>query len=355
MAKQIVKDDVTGGTDAPPLTAAPEREPISLTAREIALARGDDDEPAAGEIAADEDESPDVEADSAQFDGDEPGVDAPDDATPPTSWVDDFTRQVAAAHGVDDEDLEAFGSREAFGAALRLINKRTAPTAPTREEPAAPEAPAYLDKPHNADGSINVEYYKKHDYDEATIALAESNRQLQEQLGKQNQQSEWLAKHVAQQETERYWHAVHEAFDAHRPEFYGRTTDEAGHILANALSKDQGARRVNVFQQIETLQTAYQSMGRPIPSVPQLVKQAEQMVYADELVKLQAAADGIQRQERLDAVAGQSRRRRPVATTAGGKRRKREPEEDRHSTKAIANDPDIVAIWRRAEEANGTA
>ena len=316
-----------------------ERKPIELSPAEIARARGSEELP---------DDEPQVE----EFDEAEEEIPP---STPEPKWYEDeFVKTVARSHRMSDKDLESFNSRDAFTGFLKYLEtleddgEPEAPPvdpAPKKSEPAAAED-TDDDQPVGKDGLVNVEYYRKNDYDDATIAAYAAVRTLQEQLKAQQEKQAEVEKITAHQRWTQYQEACHDCFDAMNPEFYGATKGEKGF---QEISPEQSQRRTNVFGKAELLRKIYSEEKQPVPPLSKLLAEAEAIVYAKELATAQKSDS---EKEYLERVAKQSRKRRPAASSAGLKGGLRVPDEDPYSTEAISRK--VAAKFRELEEANGT-
>lgn len=333
MGKEAQVPATDGLSDDPEVTPK-----LELTPRELAIARDEDPDAEAPEVdELDDDQEPPEEPEVAE--------------EPADDWRDDFTREMAAVHGLSDEDLDALGSREAFTGLLKYLaryDETNAPAEPAAAakvaKPAEPEADD--DSPVDKQGMVNVAYYRAHDYDDATIAGWESVRKLQEEHRTAADELKGYKQQQAEAENFRLLNAVHDTLDAMRPEFYGLSKDGE---TVQELKPEFGNRRQKVYDKANVLQAAYRAEKQPVPTLAELLAQAEQLAFGKELTTAESAAS---QQDMTQRIARQSRKRRPVASSAGIKGGLRSPDEDPYSTESISKK--LAGKWREIEDANGS-
>ena len=329
------------------------------TPRILAIARGEDPDAIDSKENDPPADEPEAESPSSEV------AEEPADAAPePTSWVTEYDKQRALAYGLDPEDLAAYSSREEFGRVTRAIDKaasRREPTAAKTVETPAPQDEEIVDdtSPRDANGKLNLAYFEKNGYDEATIELVREQIANSEAREKHNQQLEAYRQEQEQAEAARYANEFHRAADELRPDFFGRVLDEHGlPVEPSAVEIDRRQKLWDAAHLIaDHMILAQQRQGLP-PSVPpmsKLLKQAEVLAFGDEIAAHEQAAQRAgkraSRTDELKRLAAQSQRRRPVAQTAGTHAAYRgAPASDPHSTESILQHPDVEAALRRIND-----
>lgn len=323
---------------------------IEWTERELALIAGKDPDaaPVADEL---DDDGVDPDApepgETAETPEQEVAEETPDEPAAPQSWVESADVERAAKFGLSEYDLaNEFGSRDEFRKALRLAELAAAQAA-RPESPKADDKPAeteaeYVDAAKLPDGRINPDYFRKHDYDEATVASMEALRATQDENLALKQSLQEREQYESKLSFQQQINEFHRVLDAHRPDFYGKAFDDKGGV--GKFSPDEAKHRARVYEEaeliIESLHRRQERAGLPISTPPwnEVIRRAEQYAYGDEL----AARDG---RKRVEAVKQQSNRRRPAAGSAGAaqSRRANPPADGDYS-----NDPDIIEAWKRA-------
>lgn len=306
---------------------------IELTEREILLAQGEDPD----------NRSVDAEIEGAPVTEDPPAEEETVEEQE-VSWITDADRNRAKSYGLDPEDVDAYESREQFGKVLKALDKaasRKAPskTDPTADDPADDDDEDAVDdsKPLTADGKINVAYYKANDYDEGTIAAMEVARKQQDVVEKQQQYLDSLQTQNEQAEYARHLNEFMDAADALRPDFYGVSTK-------GTLSREYAQRRSDLYDATllvaQHIAAQQERAGKPVtvPPVAELVKRAELLAFGDSLPKSQQTAE---------KAKAQAAKIRPVGNVAGARRTATRKSTD--DPVEIANDPDVVAAWDRAQ------
>lgn len=343
--------------EAEGVSEEPSRSTIELTAREIAIARGEDPDKIDEPLAEEEGEGTDAAAPSseeavAEGSAEEaPAAEAePTTQTTPesTAWVDDTIKFVAEKYGLADDELKSFATREQFTSFVRALDKRL----PQAEEKAPePKAAESTDPRFDAEGNVNLEYFEKN-FDEDTMALAKALRASQEKTTQFEQFIE--SQRAAQQEAAfvAYANAFHDALDARNPDFYGKSLVDGKYAQ---LDDTFSARRVKVDDQVQLLETGYFARQQTPPPLMTLIDQAEAIVHRGELDAIarqhQTAAARAARQQQLNKVGAQQRRIRPVASTADAAQSMRNaPPSDPYSAAAILAQPSVNAVVQRLAE-----
>lgn len=253
------------------------------------------------------------------------------------SWYDDDTKALAATYGLTEEDLGAFSGQEEFDRATSFWEKQAKSLSAQKEVKAEPEEEKEP-TPRDEHGLIDPEYYKKNEFSEETIALVESLRESQERLLAMQQQQT-----MAQQQAE--LNAFHDAVDAYRPDFYGTSLQDDG-TPAN-LSDELADRRQKLMEETyavaERIARRQEASGQPVRLPPWrvLIKQADNIVFGD-------VHRRVEQEESLKKLQAQSKRRRPVNTTAGSSPAMRRTLPNPRDPKELAQDPDIIKFWERA-------
>jgi hypothetical protein len=250
--------------------------------------------------------------------------------------------------------MQRFRDKAEFDNAIWAAERLSAKAPKTEPAPVPAKEPEYVDAPLGADGKVNLAYYEKHEYDEATMALAKAFRAQQDKDSELSQKFSTVEKQLEDErkrsieaEEMRQVNALHDVMDAIRPDFYGKSADEHGSIIT--LGPAEVARRKQLLEEIDwsmrRIATEQQRAGLPIafPSAAHLVKQAESRIFSAELLKLEQA-------KQAAAVKAQSRNIRPAAGSAGaGHARKSVARIQSDDPAELANDPDLIAAWRVAE------
>lgn len=354
MANELTDD----GDELAPEAALPESN-FTLTPRMVAIAKGEDPD-----AIVPESETEDAPTEDTSVDEPEQAEVAEGESEPevesPTSWVTADDRKRALAYGLDQEDLDAYGSREEFGRVTRALDKAwsrlnpTERTTPTAEpETKAPEAVDDTN-PRDANGRLNLAYFEKN-FDEATVELVREQIANSDARDKQNQAIESFRQEQEQQLWQSHVNEFHRSAESLRPDFFGRTVDKSG--LPLQLSNEELDRRQKLWDAAEIIQDHMvksqqrQNLPPSLPPWPQVLKQAEQLAFGDEIAKHAKAAEQATRVSQLKRVAAQSQKRRGVATTGSSRAAYRgAPPENQHSTEAILQHPDVDAVLRRIQD-----
>lgn len=349
MSKQL---NDPSNADAPETPGIEPTGEIQLTDREIAIAEGRDPD------APEEIESPvaDVEDESFDQPADEVAEQVAPPAEPAAPWYSDSDRQYAEGHGLSEWHLQQFNSREDFRRAASLLDataasRQSAPAKAAPEPPAAaePVEEEYIDEPV-VNGKINVEWYRRNDYDDGTVKAMEAQRAWQDKIeasfAEQETRAQEQQRLAEEAESQRQINAFHEAADALRPDFYGRSIDDHGNV--NRLTPEQEKRREVLFDEVYWLsqRIAYEqqrSTGRvAIPSWSTLIKQAEPRAFGEELNRKT-------REQQLADAKAQARTIRPAAGSVGaGTARRTSTTPKTENVAEIAQDPDVIEAWNRA-------
>ncbi|MEM9354593.1 MAG: hypothetical protein AAGB04_00125 [Pseudomonadota bacterium] len=219
------------------------------------------------------------------------------------------------------------------------------------------------DGPGVKDGKLDVDYYKKNNFDEATVAAVQALRlqqdqaeqqqsllrQHQQMLAGQQRDMELFVQQQAVEEHRRQANDFHDAVDTIRPDFYGNSLNEDG--STRRLTNEQADRRerlgaaVREIEQTIRMQNQLAGRNQSIPSYAVLVRRAEQVVFGKELSEKATA-------EQAKKLRAQSHRRRPVSRSAGTKAVNPKASQDLTAAE-IASLPQVASYWQEAQEANG--
>lgn len=332
------------------VTDDPTKFAIEFSEREELLLQGID--PDVGKVDAKEDEPDDEDledpadppADPPANSGEEEEQDDEEDDVP-QHWASQADRELAEAYGLTDADVDQMSSREEFvrlAAALARQNKTAKPAEKTEEETSQEVDDS---EPLTADGKVNVAYYKANDYDDGYVKAMEALRKQQDAADEDRKYLQDMRAQQQQAEQARFMDEFMDAADELNPEFYGKSLNDDG--TPRRLSKEQAQRRQQLFQAAEAV-SSYQnaisaSQGRPAPRMvwKDLASMAHSLAHPE-----QAKAETSK--QRTEAIKAQSQRRRPVASSAGatGARKSKSDSDD---PAVIANDPEVVAAWERAQ------
>lgn len=265
------------------------------------------------------------------------------------SWITAKDRVLARFIGLTETELAGLSSRSEL-AELEAYHKSLAATPVKETEEEAEAEPEYVDKPFLANGEINVEWFRKHDYDEGMIAVAEGQ-------AKQAKANAAIAKaleedraRMAHDHRARDLNEFHDALDRIDGEFFGKTLSERGETLT--ISEKLGERRSKVYAQLglaaESLAIRY---GHP-PTMSQQVELAAQLAYEKELKDIASRRSEAARKGQLTKLHKQSTRVRPASSPgkAMPKAKKSEPD----TVESVMAHPEMQAMLAKFSEDNGS-
>lgn len=334
-----------------------------LTDRMIAIAKGEDPDAIKPEVSEESDDEPEVEQPAEEV----AEIAEPEKPAAPTSWVTDADRRLAERYGLDAEDLLTYGSREELGRIFRSIDKASSRRQPNPanlqdSQPTKAKEPEAVDdtKPVGPDGKLNLAYYEKNfSNDPDQVELFKAFRAQQDALEElKSSQASYQQQAQERQEQEifqRQVYAFHDAANGLMPEFLGVTVDKSG--LPTPLTQEQQTRRQELFDSAnliaDHMAMTQERQGLPvsIPPWPQLLEQAAQLRFGDELAKQRQAKETATREQQLKKAAAQQKRTRGVAQSVSDRAAYRNaPPADPHSTEAILQHPDMQAAFRRIRE-----
>jgi hypothetical protein len=329
-----------------------EKEPLVLTEREIAIARGED--PNAIETKAEQ------SADAGDKEVADTGTEAHSNTEPesveqdaPVSWITPEVEAHAASYGLQKDRLAKFGTEEAYRLAASLLDENLIAAGKQGSEPAGEAqkelTPAQVKKLEKLD----VEKYKTEGYDESTQAVVAKYNELVDELAPLREQVETQKQYFArlEQEQQAAIHAqhineFHTASDTLDADLFGKVFQD-GKLAA--ISKDQETNRRKLYETAETivagLYARAQAQGKTpeIPPMPVLLSRARDYAFAEQ-VRVRAE------KQRAADLAEQGKRRRPAA---GKPLRAAPAKADSDPVKAIANDPRVAQVWKKMQEVNG--
>lgn len=310
-------------------------EPVKLTPREIAIAKGED--PDAVEETSEEAVTEDGREGAGATEGqktEEPKAE---------SWADDEARELAASYGLSAEELEGFGSKEAFQKAAVLLDRNLLKKPDEKaEEKVEPE--------EKAEDDLDLEKLKEK-FDEDTIDLV---RRLKDRIERERGEVEKLRPVLETIQKERdeeranYVMSVfHSSMDQEDEELFGRAEDKDGNRLS--LKKEHDDARGRVFNTAQSLARVLseqaQRDGKPMPSYRAILQRAKQLEFGEQLAKRET-------EKRQADLKKQSKTRRPAAR-AKPVQQVGATGEDPHSAKAILSHPEMQKFLKDADEEAG--
>ena len=331
--------------------ASTEPEAVTLTDREIAIAKGEDpDTPP--EVEASTETEPQAEQEQEVIE--EPQAEAEEVADEPEEEPQHVfsigDKRLAARYGLTEDDLIKFGSSEALHHALDLFDKAGTSLNKSSEKEST-ESPAEVsaeDAAADEDGralsdsalefrKLDISKYENADepYDKDTIELVKHVRKAEDMIEK-------LASVIQQNTTSNNSAAFHDLLDKY-PEVYGNTMKDGQPVRID--SKYEAARQA-VRDQAETIYAGLVAKKGNIPPVEKIIEQAMMSVHGKDLVPKGKAST------RAEKLKKQSSMKRSVGSAATTKKRN-EADIDPADAKSIARHPDIEAFFRKAQEENG--
>jgi len=322
-----------------------EPEPLVLTEREEAIARGEDPD-AIGEEAKEEPLADD-QGGKAET-GQEAEIDEKDRSggAKEGAWVTEDLKTLAKSYGVSEEELTGFGSESVFRHAAALYDRQLM-SPPKKETPSGEPERQVPKKEDELD--LDVEAYRESGFDEHSLNLVRYAKNLKTELD--DLKFEVAKSTAAEVERERQQGAwiFHSAVDQMDESRYGRLVKDG---VVRQLGTAEEKARQELFDMAETLrfvlETRAAETGRPaeLPPTSVLLQRAEQLAFGEDIRK--------QERSRLrERAMDQSKRRRPVP----GRGRTSAPpqKEESDPVKAIANHPAVKAFWDDAQAKNGAS
>jgi hypothetical protein len=310
--------------------------PIELTAREIAIAKGEDPD------AINVEETNEVEDGQSES---QEEVETSDDA----SVFSDSDRELANKYGITEDELAEFGTSAALQRAVSVIERASKKDGITNESASdaadggvvakdAAESVAKNDEDKWAIEKIDPNKFSEDEYDEETLSLVKSLRKTQDALEQAVGYIKSQQQAAEQEAAAKNVKVFHDTLDT-MPDEFGVSIKDGKPVK---LTEAQEAARIKVRDAAETIYAGLIARNVAIPSVEEVIKQAITMV------------NGVARKsaDRRQALVEQSAMRRSTGTTAAASRRKPSPPAD-GTTGSIASHPDVDRFWREAQEANG--
>lgn len=209
--------------------------------------------------------------------------DAPGDAAPgsaPTGWVESQDRLLARRMGLEDADVDAFGSRDEFTRAMDVLDRQQrrmaaaqprvqpapAPAAAEEGETKAPETPWIKD------GKLNLDYYKQTGedgepiYDPATLAIIESQARTEAFI------TDMIAQQQ-QQAAQSFANEFHDALDALDPDYFGRSLVNGKHANLHDAQADRRSQIADAIMRVAPLaMQEAEVLGIAPPTVRDLIE-----------------------------------------------------------------------------------
>ncbi len=429
MAEKVSNEVEEVQTNSPPADPSFVKEADTesdMTSREIAVEvtakmnESSDDEPESPspqeEPTSEQEQVPeDAPIEDDQFtedDGveDDDGVEESSEEVSQSDWIEEGDVDLALSFGITSDDLQGLSGRDEYNRLVALMTRQeagefqqwsrdqnaqnqqpglpyppaplaapNAPAAPPVAPPVAPplvapagvaapvqtQAPVAPDGPGVKDGKVDVAYFEKGDYDEATLMMVRSLRHQQDTAEQQQGLFEGLtqafgkleAQHsnqmqeITNQQKQQYAieevNHFHDVMDSLRPDFYGLSVGDDG--KDKILDSVHSDRRSQLGEGIRAVQDMISRKERidgvsSTTSYATIVRRAERLVFGDEL---QAA----ERKKQSDKLRKQSRRRRPVSRSKSVTKSTQENNE--LTSREIANKPEIKEFTKKAREESG--
>jgi len=320
-------------------------ENMTLTDREVSIARGEDPE-TAGELEEDATE----EADGMEAVEEEDGASEAEGTDADSSWVNDDVKKLAESYGIGEEGLSAnFQNESEFRRFAAMLSKygvekqgeQTVAEQNTEEavEPAQEKAheEAHDEAHDGAPAALDPKWFEENGYDEQTVKIVDTLvksealvQQLTDRIGKLEGMLEESGK---QQET-----ALLE-----------RAIDDVGGRFGSSgsLSDEQRAARDKLLEAAEVVKQSLEKRGETTVTAATLLRRAELLAFGDEIL----AEESARAKEALaDKVKKQSAKRRPVGRNTKPPVRRELPGEAEDPVKAIANSPEVLEFWNSLED-----
>ena len=327
-----------------------ESEAVTLTDREIAIAKGEDpDNPPEVDDSADLDQADDDTEDIVEEAHSESEQVEDEQDSEPAEVFSLGDKRLAAQYGLTEDDLAKFGSSEALHHALDLFDKAgTSLKSSDKESTESPAEVSAEDAAADEDGgalSDSILGFKKLDvskyenaedpYDKDTIELVKHVRKTQDML-------ERIVGATQSQAASSNADVFHDMLDKH-PELYGNTMKDGKAVRIDG--KYESARQA-VKDQAETIYAGIVARKGNIPPVEKIIEQAMMAVHGKDLTTKGKVTS------RAEKLKKQSSMKRSVGSAATTKRRN-EAESDPTDARSIAKHPDVEAFFRKAQEENG--
>lgn len=298
----------------------------------------------------------------------------PEQAAEPETWIDADTIELAKSYGLDEDRLKKFSSREDFDNVAAFLDdqiRRSTKTAdpqakvdplgateqvsdPPPAEAAKPAKPA-LAATKDVE-QFDIEALRKEGYDENSLKLFEQvnieRRQRAELEAKLSdifpfvEQVKQQQAAAQKQQQQQVVYDFHSNTDKLNPNLFGRAIDDHGRFAQ--ITAEQKANRDRLYAAADAVARNIHASGIPLPPMPILLKRAQALEFAQELVADEARKlkDGIRQQSAMRRPAGANK---PVVT---GK-----PPGPGSSlneqTSFILNDPEFNRVFNQLEQEAG--
>lgn len=289
------------------------------------------------------------------------------------SWLDDSVRQLGRSLDFSDEEMAEFGSRAEFDRATRFIAKRFSgqrqqqadsrqqtTTQQSGQQQAVTQAPPPSgEQSQSGDplAAIDPEKWREAGYDDRTIELVRSHRELLQRQSANEQVLANILRGAQQKEFENFISAFHSELDRREESLFGRSVKDDK--LVDLRNTPADANRARVWEAYHVLKNGIEQRARELgrqpemPSHGALMDQAIRVALGDELSKLEKARFH-------DKVREQSRRRRPAATQRIATNGTRSSAKNAAQTVTTTTDqiedlldnPELKAMYERFQEDN---
>lgn len=329
------------GTDAPSGDSAAQDEAAT-------------EEVAAEDIAVTETEAAEGETEAAAEDTAVEGT-----AAKETDWVTDRLLGKAASLGVSEQQLREFSGPAEFDRAVALWDGQDhTAVRETVTQQVTTEKVETEDQPADAKPPLDLQKYVDAGYDEDTLNLVRAQNTAAERAGKLSEQNVLLGAELVRiredsdkREQAQYLNAFHDSVDEMEEGLFGRDRDSTGQL--RELSREHDGNREKLFEMVRTISDgivvrAERTGSAPvIPPLPVLLDRAQQVVFGEDLRR--------QEREKIHKeAAAQSKKRRPAVGRAKPSQaapvKKEEPQSDADVALDIANHPDVVAAFEKANK-----
>lgn len=361
---------------------------VELTARELALANGDNpDDAASPEPVVSTSAAPaaETQAAAAAETGENPSADSgsgggTDAAASSASWLKDQHRELGKSYGFSDDELGEFQSEAEFNRATRAIDKqlatfgqaarqqnadpaataaqqtqRTAPATQIQDAtaPPAPAQSAATQAAINKLSRVDVEKLKANGYDDDAIAelsklnsVAEVVERIEGRFQQIEQQFNGWQQYQMQAAQRQQLYDFHAAIDALNDDRFGKAFDSEGREMQ--LTNEQIALRDRVGHAAYDIASGHASRGAPVPPMNILAQRARNYAFAEEI--------RAEERKKVQAdISDQSKKRRPVAQQARNPlgrhlppaRNETVPRSINEEAREFFKSPDIQAAYNR--------
>jgi hypothetical protein len=306
---------------------------LELSDREKAIAQGLDPDAVGAEDAEEEgDEAEGTEA--AVKDDDASGEEGTE--APGSDWVDEDVKALAESYGIDEEGLASFEDESDFKRFASIFEKHLAAT----DEKPADEKPKKAPKeetPEEPDADApDVKWFEENGYDEQTVNIVKSVLKGQGVVKGLMGRIEQLEQRLKDGDQRREQDALSVEIDAIGGRF-GK-----GENLTSAQKKAR-AKLIDAVEVVsQTMERRKEKASRAV-----VLKRAEFVAFGDEIL----AEERAKHQEALvQGVKKQSAKRRSVGRNTKPPARRERPGEAEDPVKAIANMPELVALWNDGQD-----